>query len=206
MDQSYKPHIDGLRAVAVIMVIFYHSETQILGKNFYQFGYIGVDIFFVISGYLISSIIFKEYKSLKKFSFIGFYQRRFRRLIPALLFMILFFTIPAIFFLLPNELKDFSKSVISNLFFLSNFYFHSVKEEYGASSNIEHPLLHTWSLSLEEQFYILFPLLFLFLFKFYNKIIIYFFSTLLVLSFIYWIFLSQYNYSLAFYSIFTRSW
>ena len=120
--------------------------------------------------------------------------------------MILFFTIPAMFFLLPNELKDFSKSIISNLFFLSNFYFHSVKEEYGASSNIEHPLLHTWSLSLEEQFYIIFPLLFFILFKFYNKIIIYFFLTLLVLSFVYWIFLSQYNYSLAFYSIFTRSW
>ena len=89
MRITYRPEIDGLRAIAVLLVIFYHAEFSISGINIFKAGFIGVDIFFVISGYLITSIILKELKETKKFSFLHFYERRIRRLIPALLFVML---------------------------------------------------------------------------------------------------------------------
>ena len=89
MKINYRPEIDGLRAIAVLFVILYHAEISLYNKIIFQFGFIGVDIFFVISGYLITSVIFKELNLTKNFSFLNFYERRARRLLPALFFVML---------------------------------------------------------------------------------------------------------------------
>jgi peptidoglycan/LPS O-acetylase OafA/YrhL len=148
---EYRKEIDGLRALAVLPVILFHA-----GLPWAAGGFVGVDVFFVISGYLITSIILKE-QSEGRFTISGFYERRIRRIMPALLLVILT-TLPfALYWLLPDQLQDFSRSVLSVIFFISNLYF---RRDTGYFSGIaeEKPLLHTWSLSLEEQFYLLFPL------------------------------------------------
>ena len=182
MNLKYRPEIDGLRAIAVLAVIFYHSQIKFFNINFFNGGFIGVDIFFVISGYLISSIILKELYTTGKFSFSYFYERRARRLLPVL-FLVMLFSMPAAWiYLLPNTFIDFSKSILSSLIFSSNFYFWIEGQQYATQSALLKPFLHTWSLSVEEQFYIIFPLFLLFVFKFFKKYL------LLILFFI--IFLS----------------
>ena len=112
MKLIYRPEIDGLRAIAVVSVILYHFQISILDYQTFSGGFIGVDIFFVISGYLITLIILKELVTTGKFSFKFFYERRIRRLIPLLLVVIII-TIPfALYYLLPNDLMDYSKSII----------------------------------------------------------------------------------------------
>ena len=162
LKSIYRPEIDGLRALAVIGVIFYHSE-------FLPGGFLGVDIFFVISGYLITSIIYKEYLKEKKFSFTNFYQKRIRRLLPALFFVILISSIVAYNFLLPSLFKEYVYSIISSFLFSSNIYFHYEGQSYGANMLSTKPFLHTWSLAIEEQFYLIFPLFFIIIAKFYFK-------------------------------------
>ena len=123
MKLSYRPEIDGLRAIAVLAVIFYHTQIAIFGYNFFNGGFIGVDIFFVISGYLISSLILKELNTTSKFSFLYFYERRARRILP-ILFLTMLISMPAAWlYLLPNSFIDFSKSILSSLVFSSNIYF-----------------------------------------------------------------------------------
>lgn len=172
MKLNYRPEIDGLRAIAVIAVIIYHAEIILFNQKIFEGGFLGVDIFFVISGYLITSIIFKEIKEKKDFSFVNFYKRRIRRIIPALIFVILISLPFAWFFLLPHSMMDYSKSIFFSLGFTSNFYFWHSGQQYGAESNHFIPFLHTWSLSVEEQFYILFPIIFLIVFKFFKKYLI----------------------------------
>jgi peptidoglycan/LPS O-acetylase OafA/YrhL len=148
---NYIKTIDGLRGLSVLAVIFFHMNIP-----GFQGGFIGVDIFFVISGFLITSIILKE-KKLEIFSLKDFYERRARRLLPSL-FIVIFFTILiSPFILLPGELKDFGESLIATSFFSSNIFFW---REAGYFENPAHfkLLLHTWSLAIEEQFYILFPI------------------------------------------------
>jgi peptidoglycan/LPS O-acetylase OafA/YrhL len=163
---TYRPEIDGLRAIAVGAVILYHAQITILGHQPFKGGFIGVDIFFVISGYLITSIILKELVTTGSFSFKHFYERRIRRILPALLFVMLVSLPFAWMYLLPSGFVDFSKSILYSLGFSSNFYFHYSGQEYGAISGWFKPFLHTWSLSVEEQFYILFPLVLLVTFKY----------------------------------------
>ena len=146
----YRADIDGLRAVAVLSVIAFH-----FGIFHLTGGFVGVDVFFVISGYLISSIIFLDVAN-SRFSVVGFYERRIRRIFPALFAMLLVFSAFALAFFLPAELIDFSKSVLAATFSGSNFYFW-VHSGYFDVHNPD-PLLHTWSLAVEEQFYILFPI------------------------------------------------
>ena len=124
MKISYRPEIDGLRAIAVGAVILYHSNTTILGHQLFKGGFIGVDIFFVISGYLITSIILKEVITTGSFSFKNFYERRIRRILPVLLFVMLASLPFAWMYLLPNELVDFSKSILYSIGFSSNVYFY----------------------------------------------------------------------------------
>jgi peptidoglycan/LPS O-acetylase OafA/YrhL len=147
---NYRPDIDGLRAVAVLGVMAFHTGILRLGG-----GYVGVDVFFVISGYLISSIVFLEIAQ-SRFSVIGFYERRIRRIFPALFALLFALMAFAAVFLLPDELVEFSKSLLSATFSASNFYF------WRQSGYFDHRnsslLLHTWSLAVEEQFYILFPI------------------------------------------------
>lgn len=151
----YRADIDGLRALAVLPITLFHAGIPGFGG-----GYVGVDIFFVISGYLITSIIVREIDR-GTFSFRDFYERRIRRIFPALLAMLAFTTAGAFMLLLPTEMVDYSRSLIGALLFTANivFYFQS---GYFVNAAEEKPLLHTWSLGVEEQFYIFFPALLLF--------------------------------------------
>jgi peptidoglycan/LPS O-acetylase OafA/YrhL len=147
----YRKEIDGLRALAVVPVILFHAGFEWIGG-----GYIGVDIFFVISGYLITSILLKEQQH-DNFSIVNFYERRARRILPAL-FVVLLVCLPfAWFWLLPHELKEFGKSIIAVVTFVSNILFWLETDYFTADTELI-PLLHTWSLAVEEQFYIIFPL------------------------------------------------
>ena len=154
MKIKYRPELDGLRALAVLAVMIYHTDDKLL-----RGGYIGVDIFFVISGFLITSIILKEININSKFSFYNFYERRFRRIIPALIIVIFFSIIASWFILTPTSFVDFAKSIQYTLLFSSNFFFYFSEIEYAAESSLLKPLLHTWSLAIEEQYYLLFPIL-----------------------------------------------
>jgi len=206
MKINYRPEIDGLRALSVFAVIFYHANFIIYDNLFFQGGFLGVDIFFVISGYLITSLILKEINATGKFYFINFYQRRVRRILPMLIFITFFFTPLAWLNLLPTKLLDFSNSMLSSTFFSSNFFFIFNSQEYGDSSSILKPFLHTWSLAVEEQFYIFYPLFVILCFKYLkNK-----FFFLLVLFSVLSLTLAQLgslNFSLLnFYLLPTRIW
>ena len=202
----YRPEIDGLRAIAVISVIIYHAHVAVLGLNPFQGGFIGVDIFFVISGYLITSIILKELITTGSFSLKYFYERRVRRILPALL-MVMTVSVPfAWIYLMPGSLISFSKTILYSLGFSSNFYFHYSGLEYGAESGLVQPFLHTWSLSVEEQYYILFPIVLLITFKYFRKYLIY----ILCLGFITSLGLADWQSrnhpSISFYFFHTRAW
>jgi peptidoglycan/LPS O-acetylase OafA/YrhL len=147
----YRPDIDGLRALAVLPVILFHASFFLPG------GFIGVDVFFVISGYLITQIIERELKA-RRFSVLVFYQRRIRRIFPALFFMFAASSLIAYLFLPPFELKEFGKSLLASSAFSSNILFYR-RSGYFAPNSEYAPLLHTWTLSVEEQFYVCWPLL-----------------------------------------------
>ena len=147
---KYRPEIDGLRTIAVLPVILFHA-----GISFFQGGFVGVDIFFVISGYLITTLLLGDIEA-GQFSILTFYERRVRRILPAL-FTVMLATLPfAYFFLLPTEFEAYGKSLIAVPTFVSNILFWSERGYFGAASELK-PLVHTWSLAVEEQFYIAFP-------------------------------------------------
>lgn len=148
----YRSDIDGLRAIAVSIVIFFH-----FGIPGFSGGFIGVDVFFVLSGYLIGSIIVRQLKE-DKFSLTQFYFRRIRRLFPVFVVVILVTTIAAYLIMLPSDFKEFGQSVIASSVYLSNILFYLEAGYFDTASHLK-PLLHTWSLSVEEQFYIIFPIL-----------------------------------------------
>ena len=155
---KYRREIDGLRAIAVVSVILFYAGYDLLSG-----GYLGVDIFFVLSGYLITSIILKDLAQ-GRFSIIKFYEKRCRRILPAL-FLVLLVCVPlAYLWLLPNELKAFARSLTYTSISVSNIYFFNSTNYFDRASELK-PLLHTWSLGVEEQFYFIFPALMLFLWK-----------------------------------------
>lgn len=147
---KYRADIDGLRAVAVLSVLAFHIRLRGV-----QGGFVGVDVFFVISGYLISSIVFSEIAE-SRYSVIGFYERRIRRIFPALFAMLAVLSVFAVIYLLPAELVAYGKSMLAATASASNFYFWQHSGYFDSPTS--YPLLHTWSLAVEEQFYILFPL------------------------------------------------
>ena len=206
MKLEYRPEIDGLRAIAVGAVILYHAQITIFGHQPFRGGFIGVDIFFVISGYLITSIILKELVTTGSFSFQSFYERRIRRILPALLFVMLMSLPFAWMYFLTDQLVDFSKSILYSLGFSSNFYFHFSGQEYGEWRGFLKPFLHTWSLSVEEQYYILFPIVLLVTFKYFKKYLIH----ILIFGFVISLGLAEWtsrNYpSSSFYFLHTRMW
>jgi len=149
---KYRPEIDGLRALAVLPVIFFHA-----GMQSFSGGYVGVDVFFVISGFLITGII-RDELAKGRFSLVNFYERRARRILPALFFFVFLATPFAFWIMPPHTLKEYFQSVLSVSLFVSNIFFYIKTDYFNDFSEIA-PLLHTWSLSVEEQFYLVFPLL-----------------------------------------------
>ncbi len=173
---NYRKEIDGLRGIAVLAVIFYHAGIN----SFFSGGYVGVDVFFVISGYLITSIILTEKKS-GTFTFIDFYNRRARRILPALYFVMLC-SIPIAFYSMDSEqLKAFSSSLIAVVAFVSNILFFLEDDYFGFLSELK-PFLHTWSLAVEEQFYIFFPPFLMAIIHFKKNRLIFIFSSIALLS------------------------
>ena len=172
---KYRPEIDGLRAIAVFSVILFHA-----GLNLFKGGFVGVDVFFVISGYLITSIILTNLDN-KDFSTMYFYERRARRILPTLIITIFFSLIISFFLFSSKDLIFFSKSVISSLTFWSNLQFHNEADYFAKTSEFK-PLLHTWSLSIEEQFYIIFPLIVLFFISIKKKFLNIFIITVFFMS------------------------
>lgn len=152
---AYRPDIDGLRAIAVLSVCAYHFGVRSLAG-----GFVGVDIFFVISGYLITSNVAKEIKE-GHFSFVSFYKRRVRRLLPAY-FVVAFSTMAAgYYFLLPEGFESLASQVIYSTFGAANFFFLWNSGGYFDAPTTLMPMLHMWSLAVEEQFYLVWPALLL---------------------------------------------
>ena len=156
---KYRPEIDGLRALALIPVILFHSGSEI-----FRGGFIGVDVFFVISGYLITTILIEDIEN-NRFSIINFYERRARRILPAMYFVMLVCIPFAWMWMLPSQIKEFSLSLLAVSLFSSNFLFWRESGYFEALAD-EKPLLHTWSLAVEEQFYLLFPVFLILVWRF----------------------------------------
>lgn len=199
MNNKYRKDIDGLRAIAVLSVVFYHA-----GFSLFQGGYIGVDIFFVISGYLITSIILSGLRT-ESFSFLDFYERRIRRIFPALISMILV-TVPLSWiFLTPADFKDFSQSIGFALASISNLLFWMESGYFDTVSELK-PLIHTWSLGIEEQFYLVFPLILMIIWSFFRKFLMIFLILLTITSLVFAEMTSRTDQAMSFYFIHTRAW
>jgi peptidoglycan/LPS O-acetylase OafA/YrhL len=153
---KYRPEIDGLRAIAVLAVILFHAQ---LGP--FPGGFLGVDVFFVISGYLITRIITPDIDA-GRFNLKTFYMRRVRRILPALYLVTLLCLPVGLYLLIPEDLADLAKSAIAAVLFVPNFYFWDTADYFARAADFK-PLIHTWSLGVEEQFYLLFPALLLLL-------------------------------------------
>ena len=159
-SKSYQPEIQGLRAFAVLLVIFYHSGLPGLPG-----GFVGVDVFFVISGYLITGLLLREIDKAGDISLPRFYARRFQRLLPAAVLVLMATTAIAWYVYSPLALKQYSSSAFATAVYVSNIWFAHLSTDYLAEDTNSNPLLHTWSLGVEEQFYIVWPLLILIVFR-----------------------------------------
>lgn len=199
MAIPYRREIDGLRALAVLPVILFHA-----GIPGFSGGFIGVDVFFVISGFLITSILISENEQ-KKFSISNFYERRARRILPALFLVMLVSIVIAWFTTTPKDMKDFSLSLASVPLFSSNFLFWSLSGYFDTSSELK-PMLHTWSLAVEEQYYIIFPVLLLSMWRYGRGAIIALLVFIGVSSLLYSQFWLKDSPSAVFYLLHARCW
>ena len=206
MKLPYRSEIDGLRTIAVLSVILYHAQIVVFGHNFFKGGFVGVDIFFVISGYLISRILLRELFDKGKISLIEFYERRARRILPILFTIFIFFSPFAYRYLLPDNYIEYAQSILSATAFGSNIFFYFTNAQYGAESSLLQPFLHTWSLGVEEQFYILFPILLLLAYKFTKNHLITIIAVLIIFSLQYADWLSTKNTQLNFFMLTSRLW
>lgn len=153
---KYRPDIDGLRCIAVLSVLIFHMAPAMLPG-----GFVGVDIFFVISGYLITQTLWQDVEG-DRFSLTKFYERRLRRIFPALIFMLAITCLAAAVLLMPLDFRSFSASLVSTVLFVSNLYFFWKTGYFDQAAQLK-PLLHTWSLAVEEQYYTFFPILLYFI-------------------------------------------
>ncbi len=177
ISASYRPDIDGLRAVAVVPVVLYHADVALFGG-----GFVGVDVFFVISGYLITRLLLADLDT-GRFSLIHFYERRARRILPALFFVMAATVLIGAVFFGPSRFEDFAESILPTLVFGSNIYFWIDAGDYFGPGPVFEPLLHTWSLAVEEQFYLVFPLLLLFMHRRLRRALAWIVAALVLLSF-----------------------
>ncbi|MBC7578661.1 MAG: acyltransferase [Tardiphaga sp.] len=196
---KYRPDIDGLRALAVIPVVMFHLRMPGVSG-----GYLGVDVFFVISGHLICGLIDREIRA-GHFSIGNFYRRRALRILPALIAMLLATTLLAYLYSLPVELTEYSSSLASAVGSVSNFYFAATAGYFDAPAETK-PLLHTWSLSVEEQFYVLMPLFMLLAWRFFPKRMRAVFAAAMALSLLAALAMSLRNATFAFYLTPFRAW
>jgi len=171
---NYRSDIDGLRAVAVLPVVFFHAGVGFSG------GFVGVDIFFVISGYLISRVLLRDWER-GQYSIVMFYERRVRRIIPALFAVIAFTFVFSAVLLIPKDFHDFSASAVAATAFFSNILFYEQSGYFATAAHYK-PLLHTWSLAVEEQFYILYPLLLWISVKYFRRYFSFLAATGIILS------------------------
>ena len=197
----HRDDIDGLRTLAVLPVIAFHFV--ILPKLFGG-GFVGVDIFFVISGYLITRTIFHDVTN-KTYSIIDFYNRRIRRIFPALFAIFVFCIIVAFFSSFPSEAAKISESILSSIFFVSNYLFYSQSGYFDRNSEMN-PLLHMWSLSVEEQFYVIFPIIIYLMRGFSNKARILLLCAATLASLLYSIWMVFIDSAAAFFLVQFRAW
>ncbi len=151
---SFRPDIEGLRGIAVLLVVAFHAHIQL-----WRGGFLGVDIFFVLSGYLITALLLQELESSGTLNLVGFYARRARRLLPAAAVVVVFVVVAGIFLLSPIEQIRYSKTALATTLYSSNLWFIHQSSDYFAADTANNPLLHTWSLAVEEQFYFVWPVL-----------------------------------------------
>lgn len=197
---KYRPDIDGLRSVAVLPVVLYHAGLPGISG-----GFLGVDVFFVISGFLITSIVATEV-SENRFSLFSFYEKRARRIVPALTVVVLSTFVVGWFFLLPGEYKNLGQSALAAALFLSNVYFTLKLDYFGPAAEFS-PLLHTWSLAVEEQFYLFFPPMLAFLFQWRGlKIAFWAVGGLSIVSLVAAVIMLPVKPGWVFYLIFFRAW
>lgn len=196
---KYRKDIDGLRALAVIPVLIYHAELGV-----FHGGFLGVDIFFVISGFLITAILLEEMTE-KRFTFSGFYERRVRRLLPALIVVLAVTSILSYWFMTTVDLKSYGSSLIAVSFFSSNIFFWMESGYFDTAAELK-PILHTWSLAVEEQYYFVFPAILLVVLRFFPKLLLHTVVIFLITSLL----LSNWGASQApdanFYLLPTRAW
>lgn len=153
-ERRFRPDIEGLRAIAVLLVLLFHA-----GVPFLPGGFIGVDVFFVVSGFLITGILVRETASRHRISLTGFYSRRVRRILPMATLVLIAVAIGSVFILPSSQLGTIKTSIIGASLFVSNWVFASQSVDYFAPDVASNPVLHFWSLSVEEQFYVVWPLL-----------------------------------------------
>ena len=163
MTKARRADIDTLRAISVISVIIFHLE-----QSYFPNGYLGVDIFFVISGYVITKSIIKDF-SKEKFNFLEFYYKRIKRILPVFLIVLSSTFLFSLYIYLIADLNRFLESLLSSLGFVSNFYFWITGGYFSTNDQLK-PLLHIWSLSVEEQIYLFFPFFIYLLFKIKKKL------------------------------------
>jgi peptidoglycan/LPS O-acetylase OafA/YrhL len=199
MNLQYRPDIDGLRALAVLAVLFYH--TAIPG---FSGGFVGVDVFFVISGFLITTIILKDLRE-ERFSIARFYERRVRRIFPALFPVIAFSLIIGAYLFDAKAFEDLGQSIMATTLFSSNILFWRESGYFDAPS-LQKPLLHTWSLAVEEQFYIFFPLLLALIHRYLNGRYLQWLVAAFLLSLLASVYGVHHAQSMTFYFVTTRAW
>jgi len=197
---AYRKDIDGLRALAVLLVLVFHFDLLSIGKG----GFLGVDIFFVISGFLITTIIKKQLDQ-DRFSFKNFYAKRIRRLAPALFAVLFAVMVAGSVLLFPTDLMELSKELLATQFYFSNFYFWQNINYFGLKAE-SIPLLHTWSLAVEEQFYLFFPVIVFFIYRYFKNYFWHVIAAGAIISFGLNIFFVDSKPEMTFYLMPTRAW
>ena len=198
INMKYRTEIDGLRAIAILSVVLFHA-----GFSFAKGGFIGVDIFFVISGFLMTSIILNE-KTEGNFTLKKFYERRVRRILPMLFFTLIVSSVAAFYYLEEKDLMFFTRSSVTSIFAISNIFYSKNTGGYFDTSTDLIPLIHTWTLGVEEQFYIILPLIFIFLWKIgKNKLFVLISYLVLISFFLNFVFANKIH---NFYLLHTRFW